>query len=58
MQLYLNNLAEKERVKALKSSSVKIEGRDVVSSYKMTSSFWVFPLFGLIYSSMIFMGLK
>jgi len=58
MQLYLNNLAEKERIKALKNSSVKIEGRDVVSSYKMTSSFWIFPVFGLIYSFIIFMILS
>ena len=39
----LRMLGEKERKKALKSSTVKILGKDVVSSYKIMSALVVIP---------------
>jgi hypothetical protein len=41
-------LSEKERIKCLKASKVKIRGNDVVGSYKITASFLLFPIFQII----------
>lgn len=41
-------LSEKERIKCLKASKVKIHGNDVVASYKMMLSLVLFPVFQIL----------
>ena len=48
--LLIKYLSEKERRKALAGSSVKIKGTDVVASFKVMSSFVIFPVASLIYT--------
>jgi len=48
--LLIKFLGEKERKKALAGSSVKIKGTDVVASFKVMSSFVIFPVASLIYT--------
>ena len=38
-------LAEKERIKCLKASSVKVLGKDVVTSYKLILGFVILPIY-------------
>ena len=44
----MNYLAEKERIKCLKASNVKILGNDVVTSYKMVLGFVFMPVYWTI----------
>ena len=43
-------LSEKERVKCLKASKVKLHGNDVVGSYKIMVSLVLFPIFQIVNS--------
>lgn len=47
-------MAEKERVKALSSSSVKIHGYDVLASYKIVYGFAIFTTFSILLSICVF----
>jgi hypothetical protein len=47
-------LAEKERVKSLASSSVKIKGYDVLASYKIVYGFAIFTSFSLLLAICVF----
>ena len=49
--LLLQYLSEKERVKALAGSKVKISANDVVASYKIVCAFVVFPIMSMIYTT-------
>lgn len=48
------HLAEKERAKALASSSVKIHGYDVLASFKIVYGFAIFTGFSLILAFFVF----
>jgi hypothetical protein len=47
-------LSEKERIKCLKASKVKIRGNDVVGSYKIKLSVILFPIFQIINALMTY----
>lgn len=44
------HLAEKERIRCLKGSKVKLYGNDVVGSYKILLASFMFPLTAIIHS--------
>lgn len=46
--IIMNYLAEKERIKCLKASNVKVLGNDVVTSYKMVIGFILMPIYWTI----------
>lgn len=43
-------ITEKERIKALKGSKVKLKALDVVTSFKLIYSIIIFPSFGIFWS--------
>ena len=45
LSLYISFFAEQERIKALKSSTVKIKANDVTASTKITAYISTFPLY-------------
>lgn len=47
-------LAEKERIKCQKSSTVKEYARDVVSSYKILLSMFLLPATAVVHSSLLY----
>lgn len=47
-------LAEKERIKCLKGSKVKRFGNDVISSYKVLLSIFMFPFTAGVHSSLLY----
>jgi hypothetical protein len=51
-------LSEKERIKCLKGSSVKMFGTDVVGSYKILLGTCLMPLTCAIHSALLYFGLK
>jgi hypothetical protein len=50
----ISYLAEKERIKCKKNSKVKEEAHDVVGSYKVLLSMFMFPATALIHSGLLF----
>jgi hypothetical protein len=53
--LLLQYLSEKERLKALAGSKVKITANDVVASHKIICAFIVFPMQSLIYTTAFYL---
>jgi len=51
-------LAEKERIKCLKGSKVKMYGNDVVGSYKIILSTFLMPLTCAAHSILLYFGLQ
>ena len=51
-------LAEKERIKCLKGSKVKMQGNDVVGSYKIMLGSYMLPLTCAVHSGILFFILK
>lgn len=51
-------LSEKERIKCLKASKVKVKGNDVVGSYKILVSLVLFPIFQVFNSIMTYVVLS
>lgn len=49
--------AEKERIKCLKASDVKVRGNDVVGSYKILLSMIYFPLATILHTILFYQGL-
>jgi hypothetical protein len=45
LTLYISFKSEQERIKALKNSTVKIKGVDIISSYKVVAYLSTFPLY-------------
>lgn len=56
--LLVEILSERERLKALANSKVKILGKDVVASYKILSSFIIVPFAITIYTCMFLVGIR
>lgn len=50
----ISYLAERERIKCQKSSNVKEEARDVVSSYKILLSMFLLPATAVVHSSLLY----
>ena len=50
----ISRMAEKERQKALAGSSVKLQGIDVLASFKIVYGFGVFAAFSVALSGVVF----
>jgi glycerol-3-phosphate O-acyltransferase/dihydroxyacetone phosphate acyltransferase len=50
--------AEKERIRCLKASNVKVKGNDVVGSYKILLSMIYFPITTGIHTTLFYFGLR
>ena len=48
VSIILGYLAEKERIKCLKASTVKVLGKDVITSYKLVIGAIVMPIYWFI----------
>lgn len=53
----ISYLAEKERIKCKKSSKVKEEAHDVVTSYKILLSMFLLPATAVVHSSLLYFAL-
>lgn len=55
--ILLNTLTERERKKALANSKVKVQGKDVVASYKILTSFVLVPISVILYTILFYISL-
>jgi len=51
-------MGERERIKCLKASKVKVLGKDVVASYKVICAMAILPLACISYSSLLYLILR
>lgn len=58
ISMLLNTYTERERVKALANSKVKLSGKDVIASYKILASILVVPFAIGIYTILFNIAIK